>query len=108
MYLTQNAIENILGEDELMNVSGGSSAQTQEILDYICEHDHKGYMEICASGAPLNWILLRYLYDHGVPLVMFAPDDGGSNTYYFGDKDNAASAYSVSHEQLMDVIRDKI
>ena len=56
----------------------------------------------------MNWILLRYLYDHGVPLVMFAPDDGGSNTYYFGDKDNTANAYSVSHEQLMAAIRDKI
>ena len=69
-------------QDELLGqVSGGNDAQYAEIMDYIAIHDPAAYAVI--QSKPERWRVsyaMRYLYDHGVPVVM-TTDSLGDNVY---------------------------
>lgn len=97
-----------LSEEEIAQISGGTEEESQEILNYIREHDPNGYAFIVNSKRNPQWSTLRYLYDHGVNLVFYTPNSTGSNSYYIGDKDNLNSATPISHAELMALIREKI
>ena len=75
-------------QDELLEqVSGGNDAQYAEIMDYIAKHDPAAYAVI--QSKPERWRVscaMRYLYDHGVPVVM-TTDSLGDNVYVLGTMD---------------------
>ncbi len=96
-----------INDEEMGNISGGTVAQTQEILDYLRDHDPEGWESIVNSGRPVTWAALRYLYDNGVPLVRMTTMDIGTNFYYIGDKDNLYEAQEITHEELMAMIKAK-
>lgn len=95
-------------DEEIAQISGGTDAESQEIMEYIRAHDPNGYAFIVNSKRPQSWSMLRYLYDHGVPLIFYAPHSSVSNTYFIGDKDDMSTNQQVSHAELMAMIREKI
>ena len=96
--------EKIINEENLGEINGGLSSQTQEIIDYVREHDPSGYAFICNSKRPIEWALLRYLVDKGVPLLTMAEYES-SNSYHIGDWDNDRQ---ISHSELMELVRQHI
>lgn len=97
-------------EKLLEQITGGTREQVQEIYDYVRIHDPEGYAAIIESPYPSDWMMLRYLNDHGVPLVGFSERGDKDNIYVFGDRDTQdySSGVRVSHEEVMQVIRMKI
>lgn len=96
-----------LTDEEAENIAGGTPAETQEILDYIRDHDPEGWASIANSGRPVTWAALRYLYDSGIPLVWMSASDMGANSYRIGDKDHLDQSQEITHEQLMAMLREK-
>ncbi|MBP5279655.1 MAG: hypothetical protein J6Z03_04145 [Erysipelotrichaceae bacterium] len=96
--------ERIIDEKDLNDVSGGVNAQTQEIIDYVKQHDPNGYAFIYNSKRPMEWTLLRYLVDKGVPILTMSEYDD-SNIYRIGDMDNDQR---ISHSELMELIKKYI
>ena len=97
-------------EKLLEQITGGTREQVQEIYDYVRIDDPEGYAAIIASPYPSDWMMLRYLNDHGVPLVGFSERGDKDNIYVFGDRDTQdySSGVRVSHEEVMRTIRMKI
>ena len=97
-----------IDDKALANISGGTQEQLQEIFDYLQEHDPEGYAQIMAARFP-DWAMLRYVNDHGVPLVGFSLYGNGDNLYVFGDRetDNIETGTRVSHEEFMAALREK-
>ena len=96
-----------LTDEETGEFAGGTNAESQEILNYIRDHDPSGYTSIQSSRNPY-WAALRYLYNKGVPVVLFTPSDTSGNSYYVGDPNDLDHAKKVSHSELMAMIRKTI
>lgn len=94
-------------DEEMESIAGGTPEETQEILDYLRDHDPEGWDSIVNSGRPVKWAALRYLYDSGIPLVRMLASDMSANTYWVADKDNMEQAQQITHEELMAMIREK-
>lgn len=63
--------DNRIQDETLEQINGGNDAQYAEIFNYIALHDPAAYAAIQAKD-PM-WrrsSAMRYLYDHGVPVVM--------------------------------------
>lgn len=58
-------------EKLLEQITGGTREQVQEIYDYVRIDDLEGYAAIIASPYPSDWMMLRYLNDHGFPWSAF-------------------------------------
>ena len=84
-----------LTDEETEQFAGGTNAESQEILNYIRDHDPNGYASIQSSRNPY-WAALRYLYNKGVPVVLFTPSDTSGNSYYVGDPNDLDHAKKVS------------
>ena len=100
---------NVLDDDAMENVSGGTERQTSELFDYVFNHDPAAWTQIASSPYP-TWMLMRYLNDKGVPIVGFCENDHGENEYVFGDRDtdNIMTGTPASHEEVMALMREKI
>ncbi len=100
---------NVLDDEAMENVSGGTQRQTQELFDYVFYHDPDAWKQITSNAYP-TWMLMRYLNDKGVPIVGFAEYDHGDNLYVFGDRDtdNIMTGKPVSHEEVMALMQEKI
>ena len=96
-----------LTDEETEQFAGGTNAESQEILNYIRDHDANGYASIQSSRNPY-WAALKYLHNKGIPLVLFTPSDTSGNSYYVGDPNDLDHAKKVSHSELMTMIRKTI
>ena len=101
-------------QDELLGqVNGGNDAQYAEILEYIGKVDPAAYAEIQAKeGMWKVMYIVRYLYDHGIPVVMTS-DFGGENVYSLGTLDAEKRhiqemAGDLNHAELMAMIRQTL
>ena len=100
---------NVLDDEAMENVSGGTERQTKELFDYVYYHDRDAWIQITSNKYPL-WMLIRYMNDKGIPIVGFSERDHNDNLYVFGDKetDNIMTGTPVSHEEVMALMREKI
>lgn len=102
--------DNRIQDETLEQINGGNDAQYAEIFNYIALHDPAAYAVI--QSKPERWRVsyaMRYLYDHGVPVVM-TTDSLGDNVYVLGtmDLENRKITETfdrLNHAQLMDMIR---
>lgn len=102
-----------LQDEVLEEISGGNETEYQEIIEYLRIHDPEGYARIMsAPPAARNVMMIRVLYDHGVP-VLTCTDSCGHNIYGLGSYDaNRKNKYDItghaSQAELMSMIREKI
>ncbi len=101
-------------QDEMLgHVNGGNDAQYAEILEYIGKRSPAAYAEIqTKEGMWKVMYIVRYLYDHGIPVVMTS-DFGGENVYVLGtldlEKRNILETRGdLSHAELMALIRQTL
>ena len=99
-----------IDDEELEHLAGGNDAQFNEILEYIRSRDLDGYNEI--MNFPCREVgVIRYLYDHGVPVIMMT-DWNGMNMYTTGTFDRTTRKYTegrkIDHNELMVLLRNTI
>ena len=101
-------------QDELLEtVSGGNDAQYDEILQYIKSRDPLAYDDIQSKQGQLKLMyIVRYLYDHGIPVVMVS-DFGGDNCYTLGSLDPVTKRIKdinedISHAELMAMLHSTL
>lgn len=102
--------DNRIQDETLEQINGGNDAQYAEIFNYIALHDPAAYAAIQAKNPMWRRLsAMRYLYDHGVPVVMTG-NFLGENFYVLGTMDLEKRQITetrdrLNHAQLMDMIR---
>ncbi len=96
-----------LDDDALLNINGGTYSETDELYEFIKAHDPDGYNRLLGE---LRGDFSAYFTSIGIDARYIHTRYAQPNVYYPGyDGDAIAdgTAESFTHEQVMDMLKNK-